>query len=57
MLDTVAATGSYAKAARQLGLREPTVRAHLVNVRSRLGVRTTLTAYREAVQRGLLPLA
>jgi DNA-binding NarL/FixJ family response regulator len=37
-------TGSVREAARSLGVHEQTVKRHLANVRSRLGVRTNAQA-------------
>lgn len=45
---------SYQRAAVALGLSTTTIRTHLVNVRSRLGARTTAGAIARAARAGLL---
>jgi DNA-binding CsgD family transcriptional regulator len=50
VLEAFAITESYARAGQRLGITENTVRNTLANVRSRLGCRTSLGAYRTAVR-------
>ena len=54
VLAAIIATGSYAAAADSLGLSPTTVRGHLVAVRSRLGVETTVQAAYILAMRGVL---
>lgn len=42
-------TGGYSSAAQRLGISRNTVKNHLVNARSRLGVHTTLEAIRRVL--------
>ena len=53
-LAAVIATGSYGEAAATLGIRPRTVCNHLVGLRLRLGVETTLQAVYVLTARGVL---
>jgi len=57
VLGVYAILEDYRLTAEALGISVGTVRAHLENVRSRFGCRTSLGAYARAVQRGYIRIA